>query len=277
MKDPKHTKFVTILREPMRQLESSVVYFKYDEVYGFSKKQLTEYFLNSTITDRKRYWNLFLNQHNITLNLKHYLVRNPNAFDLGHTTWVKDEGTVSEIIGAVNKDFDLAMVTDHMLESLVLLKDELCWDLEELLYFSINKRAEQTLQRSTDTARNRDLLRKCNNIDYALFGEFNKTLWERIEAGGDRFRTDVERLRQLNQDFEEKCLERGGVHYDKTIKWFPILTYKLNNDTIGTKYRAMCEKLIRPEIEYNNYLRERQSRKGWKVPIRGDDLMFFYM
>ena len=263
MKDPGRTKFVTILREPMSQLESSAVYFMYNIAYRLPKENLTEHFLNSTVTNHERYWNISRRPR----KAMHFLMKNPNAFDLGHRTWVEDEDSVSEIVGAVKKDIDLVMISDRMLESLVLLKDELCWDLEDVVYFTLNKRPKQQRQRVVDTPRNRDLLKNWNNIDYALFREFNRTLLERIEAGGDRFRSDVERLRQLNRDLEEKCIDHG-VHYDKSQPWFPILGYKLKNTTMGTKYHALCQSLIRPEIEYNNHMRQRQSRRGWEIPIR---------
>ena len=259
MKDPTHTKFVTILREPLHQLESSAVYFKYHRFFNLREENLIENFLKKTVQDRDGLRNLIRRSRFSVLNL----VKNPNAFDLGYRTWVEDDVSVSEILGTVKRDMSLVMISDHMLESLVLLKDELCWDLEDVVYFTLNKRPKRFRQDIDDaSATKRAMLRKWSKIDVALFDHFNKTLWEKVRDGGERFRNDVERLKQLNRDLEEKCIDRG-VHYDKTQPWFPILGYKIREDTAGTEYHDLCHRMVRPEIVYNNHLRERQSRRGW--------------
>lgn len=267
MADPVNTKFVTILREPMRQLESSAVYFKYQNLFNISKDNLVENFLKKTARDRDELWKMTRKPKSSIL----YLIKNPNTFDLGHRTWVDDDAAVSKILDTVKGDMNLVMISDHMLESLVLLKDELCWELEDVVYFTLNKRPKRFRQKIEDDASSpkRAMLREWNKIDVTLFDHFNATLWRKIRNGGEQFRKDVERLKQMNQDLEKKCLDQGGGQsYDKTQPWFPILGYKIRNDTVGTAYHELCKQLIRPEIEYNNHLRELQSRNGWVVPTK---------
>ena len=47
------------------------------------------------------------------------------------------KSTVAEII----RKFDLIMISDYMGQNLILLKDELGWNMEDILYFTINKRS----------------------------------------------------------------------------------------------------------------------------------------
>ena len=49
---------------------------------------------------------------------------------------IKINSTVAEIL----QKFDLIMISDYMDQSLILLKNELGWNIEDILYFSINKR-----------------------------------------------------------------------------------------------------------------------------------------
>ena len=50
-----------------------------------------------------------------------------------------DTANIAKVIDTVEKEFQLVMISDYMFESLVLLKDELCWDLEDVVYFTLTK------------------------------------------------------------------------------------------------------------------------------------------
>ncbi|XP_066922081.1 uncharacterized protein [Clytia hemisphaerica] len=260
MKEPQKTKFVTILRDPLRQLESSAVYFHFERMFKIPKENLVDHFLEKVEEDRNMIWNMTRKPRG---NM--YLVKNPNAFDLGFPTWLEDEEKVDAILDTVEKDYNLVMISDYMIESLVLLKDELCWNLEDIVYFTLNKRPKKYRQKIQDDSIRRNKVRRWNNIDYKLFEHFNQTFWERVRKGGERFQKDVERLKLLNKELEEKCIDRG-TYFDKSQPWFPILGYKIRDEAKGTDYYNLCQQMIKPEIEFNNFLRQKQSEHGWTPP-----------
>ena len=263
MKDPKNTKFVTILRDPLYQLESSAAYFGYNKIFNISRLNMTARFLEKTENDRDELWKMTRRPRESML----YLVKNPNAFDLGFRTWIENEESILKAVDTVRKDFNLVMISDYMLESLVLLKDELCWDLEDVTHFTLNKRPKKNRQPITDTPQRREQIRNWSSIDYALFDYYNQTLWHRIAEKGEQFQRDVEKLKTLNKDFREKCID-SGTHYDKSQPWFHILGYKVKEDSKNKDYYELCKQMTRAEIDYNNVLREKQSRKGWITPTK---------
>ena len=142
MRDPAKTKYVTIVRDPLYHLESCAVYQRFDKVLNLSKENIVDEFLNKTERDEQGILNLYLNSRD-----KHiHAIKNQNAFDLGFDPWNQDAANIAKVIDTVEKEFQLVMVSDYMLESLVLLKDELCWNLEDVVFFTLNKRPKKLRQ-----------------------------------------------------------------------------------------------------------------------------------
>ena len=56
------------------------------------------------------------------------------------TNETKIKSTIAEII----RKFDLIMISDYMDQSPILLKDELGWNIEHILYFTITKRSNDS-------------------------------------------------------------------------------------------------------------------------------------
>ena len=68
--------------------------------------------------------------------------RNHVAFDLG-LPWTKKE-KIEESIEYLDKTFDLVLLADFFKESMILVRKELCWDWEDVLFFVTNQRSERT-------------------------------------------------------------------------------------------------------------------------------------
>ena len=65
-----------------------------------------------------------------------------------------NETEVNAAIDEIMKQFDFIMISDYMEESLILLKEELCLQISDIVFFSINKRSDfdsklQTLSPNT--------------------------------------------------------------------------------------------------------------------------------
>ena len=58
-----------------------------------------------------------------------------------------------------------------------MLRRELCWEWEDVLYFVTNARADRT---ELDSATVRSM-ENWNKFDFMIYDHFNKTLWEKIK------------------------------------------------------------------------------------------------
>ena len=45
-----------------------------------------------------------------------------------------------QVIKNLEKDFDLVLIAERFDESLVVLKEEFCWSLEDIQYMNVSKR-----------------------------------------------------------------------------------------------------------------------------------------
>ena len=71
-----------------------------------------------------------------------WLAKNINFFDLGFSNELTDESEINAAIDEIIKQFDFIMISDYMDESLILLKEELCLQISDIVFFSINKRSD---------------------------------------------------------------------------------------------------------------------------------------
>ena len=56
-----------------------------------------------------------------------WLARNINSFDLGQENELSDPFKIDEGVSKIFEEFDFFMMTDYILESLILLKEKFCW------------------------------------------------------------------------------------------------------------------------------------------------------
>ncbi|KAF7647665.1 hypothetical protein LDENG_00168380 [Lucifuga dentata] len=151
------------------------------------------------------------------------------------------------------------MLTEHFEESLILLKDALCWDMDDLLFFKLNTRKESTVSKLSLELRAKAL--EWNRIDWKLYQHFNSTFWQKVEAyGWKRMAEDVAELRRRNAEMAEICIEgglsveAGNIHEEAMQPWQPfgektIMGYNLKKN-IDKAHHELCRKMLIPEIEY---------------------------
>lgn len=90
-----------------------------------------------------------------------------------------------------------------------------------------------------------------------LYDYFNRTFWNQIEKLGKDFRTDVERLRQVNKLLKESCL-LPGEHFTKAYvrQSKEVRGYALK-ENLDPQLKRLCRKMITNEIDYIEYLRKK--------------------
>ncbi|KAJ7313359.1 hypothetical protein JRQ81_004652 [Phrynocephalus forsythii] len=162
--------------------------------------------------------------------------------------------------------FHLVLLMEHMDESLILLRDALCWSLEDVVAFRQNLRSPQavyTLEPS-DVAR----LRAWNNLDWHLYTHFNRTFWARVDHfGRARMAEEVTLLQKRQAELMQCCLQGGGPLEpgditDERIRPFqfgqaPILGYALR-PSLNRKAQEMCQRMVTPELQYKDILDAKQ-------------------
>lgn len=74
---------------------------------------------------------------------KHLPYRNIQLYMFGHQPMFNDiRNAVKLKISQIDEDFDLVMIQEHMLESLVLLRHQLNWDMKSVVLFGLHSRPE---------------------------------------------------------------------------------------------------------------------------------------
>lgn len=202
-------KYVTSVRDPVRQFESAFVFYKFylalpetfqDDAIDMDAK--IEEWLRSPQYYRDRYKQV----------VKKGLVKTPNSELFCHNSQMRDLGfnmdrqesdkAALEYISVLDGQFDAVVITEYFDESLLVLKKELCWSTDDILYISQNERPER-MKTATLPEHLHKSIRTWNAADQLLFEHFNKTLWQKIANYGDGFRSDLEAFReQLRRIFQ---------------------------------------------------------------------------
>ena len=69
------------------------------------------------------------------------LLKNGQFFDLGlDSIYFHDEEKVNMAIDEIARNFNLVLLMEYFDESLVLLANEACWDVRDVVYFKLNQR-----------------------------------------------------------------------------------------------------------------------------------------
>ncbi|XP_043921646.1 galactosylceramide sulfotransferase [Protopterus annectens] len=247
---PADTVYVTILRDPAYLFESSFHYF--GSVIPLTWKITADDKLAEFLRDPWHYYDP--SGYNA-----HYL-KNLLFFDFGYDNNMNPENiSVREYIEDIDKRFHFVMILEYFDESLILLKDILCWDMADILYFKLNARKDSIVSRLSG-----DLYSKAtewNKIDSKLYQYFNASFWRKVEAyGWDRMRKDLAELRQRNNEMRAICIDGGqavdadAIQESSMRPWQPIgeqsiLGYNLKKN-IDKKYVQLCRKMLTPEIQY---------------------------
>ncbi|XP_012563099.2 galactose-3-O-sulfotransferase 2 isoform X3 [Hydra vulgaris] len=197
-----NTKMITIIREPYSQFDSAAQYLNFKKYFNLKSHLplLDEFFQISEDFLKK-----FIQSADQTEGEGAFsLAKNPNAFDLGFDVWNESHEYIGSVLKAISKDFDLVMITEYMEESLVLLKNELNWNLEDIVFFSLNAR-EIKDKNTNDIKSVTTKILNWNKIDTAIYKHFNMTFWKKIENSPSEFFSDVNTLKQWNIDLVNHC------------------------------------------------------------------------
>ncbi|XP_078658314.1 galactose-3-O-sulfotransferase 3-like [Branchiostoma floridae x Branchiostoma belcheri] len=182
--------FVTIIREPMDHLKSTFNFYKLDEKLHIPGPHALLKFLQHP----EKY------EINITRPRPH-LTKKQHGSRVG----IPPEHPL--IRGKGRQQFDLVM--EYFDESLVLLRRQLCWDMQDILSFKYNSYKYEI----GDVSFPKQLVenyRRHDAIDYALYEHFNWTLWRKIKMAGSDFREELAHFRWLQTTMKTQYNRESG-------------------------------------------------------------------
>ncbi|XP_060096852.1 galactose-3-O-sulfotransferase 2-like [Heteronotia binoei] len=254
---PNKTFYFSILRNPVQLMESSFTYYK--GTSAFSKARDLEEFLNQPSQF-----------YNASATDSHY-AKNLMAFDFGYN----HNGNFSAkhiqlMLQAIEADFDLLLISEYFDESMVLLKDTLCWDLDDVMSFPLNSRHNNTKTPLSESTAEK--IKSWNKLDWEIYVHFNKTFWEKVDQhiGKERMQNEVRMLQQKREQLAKICLQGSGSVAPKLIKdqalaplqygKAVIMGYNLK-PSLDKVTRQMCQCMVTPELQYNRLLYRKQFPK----------------
>ena len=241
-------KFVTILRHPVAVYESLFVYMG---VQKQSNMTLDEYVVKRINPKAKRI-------------PETYIGKNPLLWDLGlNVNDMEEKSKVEAKIKRLEEEFDLVMITEKFSESMVLLKELLHWDLEDVLYMSQNIRVQS--QKSTLSKETEKFLKEWMWADMMLYEHFAKKFEKRIEEfGPERMTSQVADLEARNQRLLRNCTVSEVGMTEKMGEGAMV------NQLVSSEVKPFCGPFTWRETDFVKLIRGYQSAKVIKMRLRGE-------
>lgn len=237
------TRYISILREPVAQYESSFYYLQMDTYFHL---KLSENPLDEFMVNPDKYMNKLKSLKQKTEN--YGLFRNGMFFDLGYDNLELKRIGIDAAIQNIEKQIDLFLIMDYFDESLLLLKKLMCWSLEKILYFRQNQRTTKIPINAGTKTRILDW----NSADVALYQHFNRTFWRRVKDYGPTFGADLRELRHYLREWAKRCDRREVVKgKDASAVRFFKVGHKAKDE-----HREMCARFFRTELEYISYFQQ---------------------
>lgn len=221
------TFYFTILRSPMDQFMSNFMFFKHDDKV---KKKMK---LNDDTSTDETVRKLLQSLPNNTITCNNII--NPMSFDLGFSQFLQlhsesDPGDqITKFIEYLDREFDYVMIMDKFDESLVLLKQLLGWNIDDIAYIRRMSRSVRRRDISNKLSpKTIELLKYHNKVDVMIYGHFLQKFDTLLKKSipPKELNSNLSNLKSLQTDLVETCLNTSIVSTSK----------------LGTKFHPLSEK-----------------------------------
>lgn len=252
---PNDTVYVTILRDPVTQFESTFSYMGFGHLLGLANDSdpLTTFFENPKETLINYMLTQDLRIHSDRLKL----IRNGMFFDLGlEPKDFEDDAKINQTIKKLDGEFHLVMLMEQFDESLVLLKRLLCWETNDILSFQLNERKQkQKRTHFTD-----DLVRKIRSwskADVQLYNYFQQSFYSLLAKQDENFNEEVRDLQFRNYFMRHTCLEELDMKTEGILN-ADVRKYVIRQN-ITSALRRTCDRMLWDEVKYLRFLKRKQD------------------
>ncbi|KAJ8035277.1 Galactosylceramide sulfotransferase [Holothuria leucospilota] len=241
---PNNTIYITILRHPVTQYESLYIYYNWEHYFHVP--------FHEFVKDPAKFCDI----------LGRYISRapvhsfkNPSLYDLGMKIGKKELGkdVVEGKLHSLEEDFHLVLLMEYMEESVILLKELMCWSWEDVLYFATNSRSQNQINKVTPEMSEK--LLEWNAEDWMLYKHFNKTFWTKVkDYGFERMKKDKMILRKKVEEIKTKCLQGTKIvsEVGTTIKRYQL--------SVEGKKDKICSQMVTKALEYMYFLNDKMSK-----------------
>jgi len=150
------TIYFTILRDPIQTFISMWDYYNLDQMFFKHNLSISEFFNKKNLPPQ-----------DVTvpeISLKHVLLHD---FGLPLET---NEEMIEEKIREIEKTFDLVMIVEHFDASMVLLRNLLNWNFEDLTSLKLNARSESSKSKVSDFTKEK--MKEWLKDDYKVYNHF---------------------------------------------------------------------------------------------------------
>lgn len=180
--------------------------------------------------------------------------RNSMLFDFGlDFDDFDDEDKTKQKIDEIQREFQLVMISERFDESLVLLRELLCWSWDDMLVFHQNKRIH-TLPISDYQ---RQLVTNWSWADTRLYNLFQKIFDEKVHKyGKSRMRRHAALLNRNRQKMFNFCVDKEvnkseNIEHD-LLHWSPdVYNFRLK------RQNSLCYDLTTPDLQFTDHLRQK--------------------
>ncbi|XP_074632626.1 galactose-3-O-sulfotransferase 2-like isoform X3 [Acropora palmata] len=242
---PNGTKFITILRHPISRFESAFLFEDFPAFLGISGSLNP---LKNLMEDIDKF-----NPEISTM----YTLRNSMSFDLGlEPEDFENADAVSNLIHSVKKNFDLVLLVEYFDESLILLKQQFCWSLEDVIYVKHNSRLQAWKKHHIPNKFKTHFL-EWNKADVLLYDHFNETFWNIVKYQDENFWSEVRLLKKMSRKIAEDCLQPGEHKHDN---WKKTVGKLILNQKMDPRMEPLCKDLVQDEDFYLKIFRDLQCK-----------------
>ena len=159
-----------------------------------------------------------------------------------------DKAKVLAKIKDIEKTFHLILVAERFKESLILMKNELCWSHEDVVSFKLNSKARDKKSQISDLARAH--LKDALWPDYLLYNHFYGVFQEKVEeVGKEVMGEEVSALDEVTMQEWDACIagqiSSKEVARKERVYGQDMIQYKIKDGADPTcKYYTMKENLF---------------------------------
>ncbi|XP_014681257.1 PREDICTED: galactosylceramide sulfotransferase-like isoform X2 [Priapulus caudatus] len=230
--------FVSILRRPAELLESLYSFSKLTKLYGVDFDMFI------------RRPDAYFARH----KPGHPPAMNTMLFDFGLDTIDSlNRAKVDAKIATIAKQFSLIMIAERFDESLVLLRDELCWSWDDVVVFKQNARIRKTRLTEEQLA----LVDAWSAGDAALYQHFYPVFEDKVRRyGAARMQRDLAALHEHTQRMYDHCVDhlvtQKEIHDPKLKSWSAdVFNFRLKSND------SACIDLAKAELPFTTELKRR--------------------
>ncbi|XP_023243540.1 galactose-3-O-sulfotransferase 3-like [Centruroides sculpturatus] len=244
---PPDTIYFSIIREPASLFESLYEYNNLAQFYNLTFKEYIK-------SIRKQ-------QKGLYERAGGNLGPNQMLYDFGMDPRdMLSKEKVSHYVNKLSKQFDYIMIAEHFDESLIILKNLLCWDFNDVL--TLNKNVRLNEFKHEMSQEEITLLQKHNWGDQILYKTFlqkHNALVNRI--GAKKIEKEVYKLQKMRKKLLKECIRESTVAKNISKVWSgKILGFRTNPKN---KDRT-CRDVVKSERELTNELRQKQFASSFR-------------